>query len=633
MSIRSSPRPSILALALCGGMTALLGLTVVRDLSSPLIGPRDTNQWEYLGFYVSENFDWTPLPHLDLDTDQVFYPYGVSSVFQSWGLERDLIFSACLRWLGDGPWLRGYYLVSLLIGWVGVYLLLYREVGHRRALIASLFANLFNFYGLNKYPYHLNIAVYHWMILGIVVDGLIFRRVVARQWPGLRLWLIRGCLTLLVLGLDLAYIAAFSLLSLTVTLTIVGLLQLYRRRVSSHQPSNRQALWQQISTIYRRDWCRHRTVCAALLAVMLCLGWLYVPPILGIVQAAGSFEGEPELIVADQRVIMAASPLRLALPYLPAFHPRTPGFNFHDQPEGLGAGSVGWTLLLAALLGTWGHLQNRRLLILLPLVVLGALLVFYSPLLPTLKLLPWTRFTRVASRTTVVLPVLCALVSLGIPWASLTRARKIVVTMAFLLLGATELSVAYGLNHGRHRVHRPTESFLTYMDHVRQQPGEAVLDWPFCVVAGNGVGLDTLCPLYEATHTVSSTRRFHRKKVVGHYFGRLRHSQIAAHLNAGWPKLLATVDEQRCFSPEEWTFFTDFFALNDFAGIQLYPDHLPAACVEQFHRRFGASTATTKLWATGRVDFIPKSDVLRSKVDLEAGQGLQLATISPSLGS
>lgn len=599
-------RPSRLALALCLAMTALLGVAVVRDLSAPLIGPRDTNQWEYLGFYVSENFRWSPLPHLELETDQVFYPYGVNSVFQSWGLERDLLFAACLRAFGDGPWLRGYYLISLLIGCLGVYLLLYRDVGHAPALLASALANSFNFYTLNKFPYHLNIAVVHWLVLAVVVDFLILRRIVDRRWPSLRLWLLRGCLTVLGLGLDLAYIAAFSLLSLSITLASVFAITADRCLRERSRPEWKR--WTSTTRGLRHAWgdVQHKRTCVVLLAIMAGFSWLYLPPILGILDAATSFTGEGELIAADQLVMMAASPLRLALPYLPGFHPRSTGFDFGDQPEGVGAGSVGWTLLLAAAIGAWGFLHDRRALLLVPLALLAILLVLYSPQLPTLKLLPWTRFTRVASRTTLLLPILCALISTGIPWRQLKRNRRTVLIILLAVLGATELKVAHGLEHGRHRVHRPSADFLAYMDHVRQQPGEAVLDWPFCVVAGNGVGLESLCPLYEATHMVSSTRRFHRKKVVGHYFGRLRQTQIEPFLTAGWPELLATVETSSCLTPEQWQRFSDFLDSHDFAGIQLYTDHLPGDCIQTFHERFGAPTASTRLWATGRVEFIPK---------------------------
>jgi hypothetical protein len=117
------------------------------------------------------------------------------------------------------------------------------------------------------------------------------------------------------------------------------------------------------------------------------------------------------------------------------------------------------------------------------------------------------------------------------------------------------------------------------MSYVKNQPGEAVLDWPFCVTGGNGIGaIDGLCPYFFTIGSIPAMRRFHEKKVVGQYFGRLHPSQIEPYLQAGWSQMFVPdkldlfkgTRQSRCFTTEEWSFFTDFYKFNDFAGINLY---------------------------------------------------------------
>lgn len=68
------------------------------------------------------------------------------------------------------------------------------------------------------------------------------------------------------------------------------------------------------------------------------------------------------------------------------------------------------------------------------------------------------------------------------------------------------------------------------LNFVKQQPGEAVLDWPFCVAGGNGLGLDNLCPYVFKNGAAFALRRFHEKKVVGQSFSRLHPSQLQPYL-------------------------------------------------------------------------------------------------------
>jgi hypothetical protein len=175
-------------------------------------------------------------------------------------------------------------------------------------------------------------------------------------------------------------------------------------------------------------------------------------------------------------------------------------------------------------------------------------------------------------------------------------------------------------------------SFFKYMDRVREQPGEAVLDWPFCIIGGNGVGAgEGLCPFYLKNNGTYALRRFHQKKVMGQYFGRLHPSQITSHVEAGWSKLFSpdtpnifkASKQISCFTSDQWSFFTDFFTYNDFVGINLYLDLLPDDCPQEFYKRFGDPLVQTVIPFAGRVAFISKSSDLRKQVDLELGEKLK----------
>src|SRR4051812_35854772 len=102
---------------------------IIRYFAGPLTGGGDTDSWEYIGYYFSLNFSFNPLPALNLENNQVLYPYGANSVFQPWGFERDIYYSVMSYFFETGPWLQVYYLISLAILAFGSFLLLKKDFG------------------------------------------------------------------------------------------------------------------------------------------------------------------------------------------------------------------------------------------------------------------------------------------------------------------------------------------------------------------------------------------------------------------------------------------------------------------------------------------------------------------------
>ncbi|GAB3779570.1 hypothetical protein GCM10028818_30320 [Spirosoma horti] len=600
-------------------LTLLYGLFFVRNFSGPLAEtlPGDTDQWEYMGYYFLENLSFTPLPHLSLVSNQTFFPYGTNHAFQGWALESNSWYAAGYRLFGLGPWLNLYYLLSLLITSVGTYLLLRADYGNRRAWLAGFIVTFLNFYALNKYPGHFAYSLIHWTVLSFITDFLLVRRVVLYEHIPLTMVLLKLLLLTLCLGLDLGYVLGYALSSFTISTLFITGLTIYR---AYRQPERITAVLHQTLTAWRTNW--HPVYSTALLLVSCCLALFYVPILLDILRQASVFTFADPFSGGHGWM----HPLRLLQPYFPGFHLADYAMHnpFHDMPEGYGAGSPGWLLLGLATLGFW-HTPRAVRWAYLPLAVFFIIHFVYHPIrIPSLQIFPWCRFNRHPSRVTLIYPVMAAIFALYLP----TRLPSS-VWIPLLLIGLVEASTVFQYRYTWQPYYFPA-SFAPYMKQIQQQPGAAILDWPFCVVGGNGVGgVNGLCPLYSTTSMLYTYKRFHGKKTIGQYFGRLHDAQIQPFLKAGWPQLLEHAEMPdfvkakhltACFTKAQWAFFDRFYTLNDFAGINLCTDLIPESCVKAFYARYGQPIAETQIPVTGHIVFIPKSSGARAKVNSQLGK-------------
>jgi hypothetical protein len=600
-------------------------LLVIKNFSEPLIGDPDLSQWEYVGYYVSKNLRFTPLPQLDLVNNQVFYPYGTKSVFQSWGLERDVLSVIFNHFLGIKGWLQIYYLTTVLVTAIGTFILLFRDYGFVRASGAGFLVSFFNFYAIHKYPGHLLYAVAHWTVLSLITDFLIVKKVTLKQPVCMRLLLVRACLLILSISQELGYIAGFALMSFTISTLFIIAIFSYRCFKGEQRFSN---FWQTTVITYKNELFSYPRTFLVLLVFGFITAYIYLPLVFQIVIAAKSFDFTK---VYSGVWWWWTSPYRLLIPYFPGFNPSLPFDKiFADSPEGFGAGSPGWFLLIIGTVGLWQ--TRKRIIIFIPLLTVFLLCLFYHPeTFPTLKIFPWFAFNRVAGRVTVIYPVILVILSLEIHFDGLGLQTKRLVAAFLVGLACVELYTAYSFKHN-YQPSTPSKDFFTYMNYVKNQPGEAVLDWPFCVTAGNGIALiDGLCPYFFSIGGIPVMSRFHEKKIVSQYFGRLHPSQIEPFLQAGWPQLfvpnkldaVSGTQQTRCFTPEEWSFFTDFYKFNDFAGINLYVDLLPEGCASEFYKRFGTPVRETRFPPGSRMQFIPKSPELRRQVNLALGKSIR----------
>jgi len=566
---------------------------VIKDFQHPLFSSGDSELWEYMGFYFAKNLNLWPFPHLDLINNQVFYPYGINSVFQAWGIEMDLFYSFFYSFFGLGPWLQFYYLLSVFITAVGVFLLLFQDYGIVRATGTSLTVIFLNFYAIFRYTIHLNIAIIHWTILSLVADFILVKRIVFNQHISIIFILIRILLLILSFGQDLGYILGYALMSLTISLVFIILLTSYR-----YYQDKTQVMAQLTSELklYKDELLRTSVTLYILLSLILFFSYFYLSLAFQIFREALSFDFSGVLNSA-----WWFNPLRILIPFLPNFNPIKPPSSiesvFRDVPEWVGSldGTSSSFLLILAIIGLW---QSRhKLHIYTPLLIIFFLCLLYVPTgkfnfsilqqilfksiyviftlfvlwltrrrknifipsliilfvlfihifmrtpFPTLKIFPWFTFNRVAGRSTVIYPVILSLFALNIDLHQLNLLKKRIITAFLISLVCLELYTAYSLKSSAYSNNILSQDFLAYMNYVKQQPGEAVLDWPFCIAGGNGVGGNKgLCPLYNKNNIVFTLRKFHNKKVLGQYFGRLHPSQLEDYLQAGWDILLVADD-------------------------------------------------------------------------------------------
>jgi len=612
-------------------------LIVIKDFSRPLAGVGDANIWEYMGYYFAKNLNFTPFPQLNLSNNQVFYPYGINSVFQGWGIERDIFYAIFYSFFGLGPWLQIYYLLSVLLTAIGTCLLLIKDYGFVRANGAGIIVAFFGFYAINKYPVFLDTSIVHWTVISFVADFLIVKRSVLRQNISLRFILIRISLLILSMGQGLGYIAGFALTSFTISILFITLLLSYRYLTGKLRLTK---LFKGVEA-YQVELVTYPRQGLGLLLIIMIIGFLYMPLVFQISREAKSFDftGVPS-------GVHWSSLYRLLIPYLPGVNPALPfELIFHDSNQSMGGSSPGWFLLIIGTVGLWQ--SRQRITIYIPLLTIFLLCLVYNPeAFPVLRIFPWFAFNRVADRSTVIYPVILCIFALDINFNKLRFPGRQLLVGLLVCLACTELYTAYYLvNYQPYLVNKrlqrlPTyfypypfdKNFFTYMNYVKKQPGEAVLDWPFCVAGGNGIGMNQgLCPYYRFTDGIYALKRFHEKKVIGFVPGRLHPSQIEPFLQAGWnnlfspdkPNFLEGTRQTRCFKPEEWSFFTDFYKFNDFAGINLYVDLLPEGCASEFYKRFGTPVMESRVPPGSRVQFLPKSPELRRQVNLALGKSIR----------
>ena len=587
---------SLTALLLGIGV-GLLGVGIVRDFSGPLLDGGDTDQYAYTSYYFAQNLSVWPVPLLDLYNNQTLYPYGTHHVFLPWGFERDYFYALLDHWPNAEykPFLQFYYLYSLVVGAVGTFLLLHKRFGHVRAIIAGLIVSVFSFYSLYKYPVHLNMAVVHWTVLCMLATFLLLHDLYHNQRISGRFWLVWAWLHLAILGLELGYVAGYALAFSTLSAPFIA--YFLWRNSGPHSGNRLRALTNWLADEYKTN----RIWVVGLVLLCVVTAWLYVPLCGQIsIDALGyTFPNGGEMRVWSH-------PLRLLIPNLPGIHSHAIPYEqyLHDLPiESYGQTSPGLYLVILAAVGLWQ--QRGKISLLGPVVLTLLLCLLYHPVVvPTLKLFPWFAFNRHGGRSSMVYPTLLCMLALPIRWP-VRRAGQ----MAFLaVMGLLLTEWFQGYTYRRTNLPDAVPPTLfTYLQTVRDTPGKAVLDWPFCIQGADAVeNSDGLCPFYDPQNSLNTLRRFYHKAVVGQYVGRMHPDLVKPLLRDEWPRLLASGYQ---FTAADWAFLDRFLRTNQFAGINLYTSLLTPQQTQAFLTRYGPAIAETTHPKAGKMLFLPVQQV------------------------
>ena len=584
----------------CSSLTlawALYVASTIKDFSGPLVGPRDTNYFEYLGYHVLWHYKPGLPPDLGFQTDEVGYYQGTSIAYLSWCAERDLLCAFLLKVFGRGPWIQLYCAISPGIGAFGTLFLLRKEHGLPRATLVAFAGCFMAFYASYKFPYHLNMAALHWGTLCIVCDYLITRYVTRDEAIPAWLLLLRAALMVLLIGLDVGYVAGYPLTFFTISAAFWVLRWVFSARkrgirFSAYFPKH------PIQDLKRTPFFTAACIFGFLWGLLL-----YVPFAFALVRGASVYK------FPDAGGNFWASWFRLLIPFLPGANPGSHWVTWiFGDAEGVAEYSVGWTLLAFAALGIRSAKQRRQIPMLVPTIITFVVcFAFHPKSFPTLHVFPWFMFNRVAGRATIYFPLFLSLAGIAF---DPTRRQKRAVYMLFGL-GIVETATAFTMVNDYQPAHL-SPAADHYFDVVRASRGEALLEWPFCIAGANGVGTKELCPYYGVMATAYAHRRFHGKKVMSFYLSRLHPSQVEPRADL---ETLFSPDnpdphdarkETRCFDDAQWLKFDALYRGHDFSGIQLYTDRLPEACVALFHSRYGAPAASAELPGPGHVEFLQR---------------------------
>ncbi len=601
----------------------LYGVFFIRNFSMPLSGGGDVDEWEYVGYYLSQHISFKPFPSLVFNHNQTFYPFGTTQVFSDWSLESNYWFAFFYSNFGHGAWLNFYYIISLIISFLGTYLIVKRDFGQNKAFFVGFVVTFFNFYALNKYPHHYNHSTIHWAILSLFTDFILVKRIIKRENISLKWVFLKAFILLATLGMNLGYICGFALNSFVISLIGVVIVLLKRSFINENQLKTYFQYW-------IKDFKNSPFLYVFLIFPVLLLFYFYLPLVFQIYFEAQSFH-----LDSTNAPHFWSHPLRMLLPYFPTVNTiHNPFIEFlKDMPEGMGSGSPGWFCLG---LGIIGFFVNRKQfwLVFLPLLILLAISTFYHPnKIPTLKIFPWGAYNRVPSRFTSLLPVIFSCFFLP------TNLKNIPFMKFFLGLFTTffvlEVSVVYGFRY-QLKPYEFDKTFFGYIKNLKEQKGEAVLDFPFCIVGGDGTGLrENLCPIFQKTCNVYAISRFHGKKVIGGYYSHVHESAVKGFVGVGignwakpdndsyiegWQKASKIINT---FDKQQLEHFVKYFQYNDFAGLNLCVDLIPTEMYQQIITAIGQPTYSTTFPGAGKVVFIPKPKEWFKYTNAEKGKTIK----------
>jgi hypothetical protein len=143
----------------------------------------------------------------------------------------------------------------------------------------------------------------------------------------------------------------------------------------------------------------------------------------------------------------------------------------------------------------------------------------------------------------------------------------------------------------------------SFLADVKNLPGSAVLDLPFCTIGGNSV-CEHQCPFFPYSSAGACFRQWHDKDVYGIYESRLVPKQCEVYQKKPYLSWIEAQWQRRCLTPVEWTDFCQYLDQHsELAAVLIYPDTwiglTEPQCLDQLHSHLGKPLAESSFFGDG----------------------------------
>ena len=504
-------------------------------------------------------------------SDHVMAPAGMNlSFFAGWNLERDWIGSYVWGWNRDFPYEWVYYGVSLLLCLAASgYFLRRLGLGPWTSWLLALLATVDNLPRHMKLWHHSDNVMLHWIYAGFFLDAWIWQRAVRdRRWSvHLEVW--RAFLILGTLG-TMGYNWGATLLEWECVRVSLAILAWRGRKTGSR---------------IKVEWEPRKALLPVLLGLPLLaldLRW-FVPLVTEALKEGVISQGNAYFV----HLTRFFRPLFLEHLMRILGQPMPPIRDFMSTET---VTIPGWSLLLPLFLTIYlvrRKAGGRGLKTIAPFLVIQALMVIYctidcgadhSPANWIQAVVPFLKFFRTVCRFTIFLPPLFV-ITWALAWPELTAFWKRLLGMrklaamvlgCFALISVLELSLLSWPTSAAPAISTDAEKLF---EGVREQAGDTVLTFPFCVSGANGFCTSTMCHGTPWTMAGHCTRLFHDKKVYGAYTSRMTAPQCGLYDGAPFDGWFTAWRGERCFSDEQWVETCGYLKKHtELAALLVFPD-------------------------------------------------------------
>lgn len=532
-------------------------------------------------------------------TQHYAYPSGISTAFMPQSIEQTWLGGYFWNWNRDFPYFWVYYGISLLITFLGVgWIVKQMGLSPHAAWGLSTLVTVIHIPRHFVTWYHSEHLYQHWIYLGFFLDAWIWQRFYRENRWSWKLECWRGFLVIATFGTAGYFwgpalvewaIVRFSMLGFT-----------WVRRYQGHSP---------------RIDDRFRSI---LVPALFCLLWIGIelPWFIPLLQEAKSLGSVPQNLGYHSSLTFILRPLWSEWAFqgiekiIPSFEGKWWSFRYPETTL-----TIGWIFWIPALMGLNGLRKKKGgvgigagfpflILLLVAIWYITIRAHWFHHILQTL--VPFMLFFRVANRWGLFLPqMMGALIALS--WPELSRwfksqwnlhPRKFRISV-YLFIGFSILESTW-LFYPVSMMEPLSTPMVHFLEEIKNSPGTAVLDIPFCLTGGNGICFHQ-CNAYPYSTAGACFRQWHDKDVFGIYQSRTVPKQCEIYDSFPFRSWVSAWREQRCFSNMDWESFCRFLEEHsELSAILIYPELWKAAeepeCKKQIEAHLGLPLAESQFF-------------------------------------